>query len=130
VRTPNYHVQSLFARNRGDRVLPATMSGSGLAEEKRLYASATLDEASGEVVVKLVNANSQPSPITVTLSGVRQLKGGTLTVLQAGSPEAVNTFAAPDQVVPQETVFAPQEPTFTLTLPATSFSVVRVGTVR
>src|SRR6266851_2929338 len=46
LRTANYQVQSMFARNRGDRILAVALSGLSPAEEKRLYASSTLDEAS------------------------------------------------------------------------------------
>src|SRR5208283_5008503 len=85
VRTPSYHVQSLFARNRGDRILPVALGGMSAEEKQRSYASATLDEASGEVIVKLVNATARDSVMTVDL-GAATPKGGTLTVLKASDP--------------------------------------------
>ena len=127
LRTPNYHVQSLFARNRGDRILPVTLHGLGAAEEKRLYASSTLDAAAGEVILKLVNATGQSTPVTVELTGAGPLRSGTLTVLQDDNPEAVNTFDSTDRVAPRTTGFTATEPRFTLTLPANSLSVLRVG---
>src|ERR1043165_6310535 len=51
LRTPNYHVQRLFARNRGDRVLPVSITGARADEEKRFYASATFDASSGEAIL-------------------------------------------------------------------------------
>lgn len=130
LRTPNYHVQSLFAQNRGDRILPVALASLNPAEEKRLYASATLDESSGQVILKLVNATAQESRSTVDLSGAGQLKGGTLTVLQADSLLAENTFAAPDHVAPRTTAFTPAGTKFELTLPANSLTIVRVGLAR
>ncbi len=130
LRTPNYHVQSLFARNRGDRILPVTLAGLSPAEEKRLYASSTLDESSGEVILKLVNATAAESRSTVDLSGAGALKGGTLTVLQADSLLAENSFDAPDRVAPHTTAFTPAAARFELTLPANSLTVVRVGVTR
>jgi len=130
LRTPNYHVQSLFARNRGDRILPVTLGALNAAEAKRLYASSTFDEASGEVILKLVNATAMESRSTVTLAGAGQLKPGTVTVLQADSLEAVNTFDAPDRVAPRITAFTPAGTKFELTLPANSLTIVRVGIMK
>lgn len=130
LRTPNYHVQSLFALNRGDRILPVALAGLSPAEEKRLYASSTLDEASGTVILKLVNATPAESRTTIDLSGAGAFKGGTLTVLQADSLLAENTFDAPDRVAPRTTAFTPTGARFELTLPANSLTVVRVGILR
>src|ERR1043165_2691046 len=80
LRTANYHVQSLFARNRGDRILPVTLGGLNAAEEKRFYVSSTLDEARKEVILKLVNATAAESRTTVDLAGAGKAGAGTLTV--------------------------------------------------
>ena len=130
VRTANYQVQSLFARNRGDRILAVTLSGLSPAEEKRLYASSTLDEATGEVILKLVNATTGESHTTVDLAGAGKLMGGTVTVLQANSLTTENTFDAPERVAPHTTAFSPAGNKFELTLPANSLTIVRVGVVR
>jgi len=126
VRTPSYHVQSLFARNRGDRILPVALGGMSAEEKPRTYASATLDEASGEVIVKLVNATARDSVMTVDL-GAAAPKGGTLTVLEASDVAAENTFADPDRVTPRQVPFAPSKPRFDVDLPANSFSVLRIA---
>jgi alpha-L-arabinofuranosidase len=125
--TPSYQVQRLFAHNRGDEVLPVTLSGTTPDEERRFYASSSFDRAAGEVIVKLVNATAKDSATTVNLAGAGQVYPGTLTVLHADDLEAVNTFDAPNQVAPRETVFAPAGSTFELTLPANSFTVLRLG---
>ncbi len=130
LRTPNYHVQSLFARNRGDRILPVTLARLTAPEEKRLYASSVLDDSTGEVVLKLVNVTGAEATAAVELAGVRQVKPGTVTVLQAVDLKAVNSPDGPDRVAPRETAFAPAGAKFSVTLPANSFSVVRVGVVR
>jgi len=127
LRTPSYHVQGLFARNRGDRILPVTMAEMSAIETKRLYASSTFDEAAGEVIVKLVNATDSPVDTTVDLIGAREVRRGTLTVLRADNLDAVNTFEAPNFVAPVQSEFAPAGTKFPLNLPARSFSVVRIG---
>jgi alpha-L-arabinofuranosidase len=126
VRTPNYHVQALFSLNRGDRILPVKLTGLTAGEEKRLYASATLDEKAGEVILKLVNATAIETRPTIELNGARKTRAGTLTLLQAEGP-AENTFAAPGKVMPRTSPFLPAGGKFELTLPANSVTVLRVG---
>ncbi len=130
VRTPSYHVQRLFALNRGDRILPVKLGELNRVERKRVYASATLDAASGEAIVKLVNATAKESDVTVELAGAREVKAGTLTVLQGFDLQAANTFEYPERVAPSQSAFTPEGTKFDLTLPPYSFSVVRVGVGR
>src|SRR5258708_2978988 len=125
--TPSYHVQRLFARNRGDRVLPVTLNGMSPDEQKRLYSSAAFDDTTGEIILKLVNARSADTKSVIELTGVGHVYRGTLTVMHADDVESVNSFENPSQVAPTQTAFSPGGPNFELTLPANSFSVVRLG---
>ncbi|HEX2855209.1 MAG TPA: alpha-L-arabinofuranosidase C-terminal domain-containing protein [Opitutaceae bacterium] len=127
LRTANYHVQSLFSRNRGDRIAPVTLSQLSGDEAKRFFASSVLDSATGEVVVKLVNATASVSKSTVDLAGAKTLKPGTLTVLHSENLGAINTFEQPDLVAPRESAFAPASAKFEVTLPANSLTVIRLG---
>jgi alpha-N-arabinofuranosidase len=129
IHTPSYHVQRLFARNRGDRILPVALGDLNRTKKTRLYASSTLDEASGEVIIKLVNATAKESTLTVELVGVQQVKAGTQTVLQGYDLRAVNTVETPERVAPSETPFSPMGTNFDVTLPASSFMVIRLGVV-
>ena len=130
LRTVNYYVQSLFSQNRGDRILPVALSQLSPAEAKRFYASSTFDAASGEVIIKLVNATTTAATTTVDLSGAKQVSAGKLTVLQSDRGDAMNTFEAVDHVAPRESTFTPAGTKFDLTLPANSFTVVRVAVGR
>ncbi len=126
LRTANFHVQRLFARNRGDRVLPATVSPAAPDESERFYASAVADDSTGSVIVKLVNATPHESATSVTLAGARKISRGTLTLLHADDLAADNTFDAPDCVTPRTSEFVPAGASFDVALPANSFAVVRV----
>jgi len=130
LRTPSYYVQRLFARNRGDRVIPVTLSKMTTEEEKRVYASSSFEDASSEVIVKLINATSMPTSSTVELSGVKHIYSGTSTVVQADDLESVNSFEMPDRVAPHETVFTPTGPTFEVNLAANSFTVLRLAVAK
>lgn len=130
VKTANYHVQRLYAQNRGDRVVPVALSELTDEEQKRFYASSTYDEKSGEVIVKLVNATNQASSTTVNLSGAASVGRGTLTELHVSDLEAVNTFDQPARVAPRESVLVPKDKQIQLTLPAHSFTVLRVSATK
>jgi len=129
VRTPSYYVQSLFAQNRGDRVLPAALGQMSGGEARRLFAAAAFDAASREVILKLVNATGAASVLSVELAGATRLAGGTLTVLRADDLKAENTMENPEKVAPHAMAFAPAGPKFEVILPGYSFSVVRFGVV-
>ncbi len=128
--TPSYHVQRLFARNRGDRVLPVALDGMSSDEARRLYVSSVYDDAAGVVILKMVNAMAKDSPCTVRLDGIQYLTKGTMTVLRADDLDAVNSFEYPERVAPRETDFSPTETKFEVTLPADSLTVIRLGTAR
>jgi alpha-L-arabinofuranosidase len=127
VRTPSYYVQSLFARNRGDRVLPLSM---GEAQDPRVYATAARDDASGDVIVKLVNATSSDSPTTLVLGGAGAVTGATWTVLSSADLHDENTLGDPDKVAPRDTALSPSDGKLSVVLPANSFSVIRASLAR
>src|SRR6202012_5598737 len=62
-RTPNYYAQQMFSVNRGNHVLPTKIEGGG----PRFYASAVHDEAAHEVILKVINASSEPAPVSLHL---------------------------------------------------------------
>ena len=53
--TPNYYVQKLFSVNKGTNILPVLIDGSARNAQQSLYASASMDKISSEVVLKVVN---------------------------------------------------------------------------
>ena len=55
--TPNYYTQKMFSSNRGTTLLPVLLNGSTKNGQGDLFAVASLDERSGEVILKVVNVN-------------------------------------------------------------------------
>lgn len=94
--TPNYYVQSVYANNAGSRVVPATPR-----VEQGIYTSATLDERTRELIVKVVNASAEARHVAIHLNGV--VTAGTLkvTTLQSDSLEAENSFEHPKAIAPE-----------------------------
>ncbi len=125
--TPSYCVQNLFARNRGDRVLPVELSQEDGNSGRGLFASSVLDEGTGSVILKLVNANHADSRLTVRLEGARTVAAGTITTLEGDSPQSTDSPASPGRAAPGERSFFPSGPVFDVMLPADSFTVIHVG---
>jgi alpha-L-arabinofuranosidase len=133
VATPNYYVQQLFSRNRGDQVLPARIKlsaepASGSANTPpELFASATRENAAGEIILKVVNAANSASDAEIRLDGVSSVgPRARVVVLTSASAAAVNSFDRPNNVAPQESVIENASSHVNHTFPAHSLSVIRV----
>jgi alpha-N-arabinofuranosidase len=122
--TPNYYVQQLFARNRGDVVLPVKLTA---APQQRLFASATRDEARGEVIVKVVNGEVAPAEVQLNLSGWGKASAkARVIVLTGASRQEENTFTAPKRISPKESALKISTEKFTHTFPPNSLTVLRI----
>ncbi len=71
--TPNYYVQKLFSANRGTRVLSVQLNGSPKNGQQNLFASASLDDKTGEVVLKIVNTEAASKEVHIALTGASKL---------------------------------------------------------
>ncbi len=127
--TPNYYVQQLFSRNRGDVILPVTVAGAPTAanREPRFYASSTREEKTSEIIVKLVNATAQSVSARLDLQGAGKLGGkATATLLTTAKLTDENTLEEPRKVAPVTTRLGKVAAAFTQECPAYSVTVLRV----
>ncbi|MBK8563404.1 MAG: hypothetical protein IPN76_08655 [Saprospiraceae bacterium] len=70
-------------------------------DQAGLYASATLDEKTKDLVFKIVNATAFEQPISINLTGIKTVgKTGTLTMLKSKDRNAVNAFENPNKILP------------------------------
>ena len=121
--TPNYYVQQLFSLNHGDVILPVKLEAPSGA---KLFASATRDEASGEIILKVVNGDNAAVKVQMNLAGFgKKSADATLTIL-AGNLLDENSFAHPDKIKPVQTTLKISKPEFHCTFPASSMTVFRV----
>ena len=124
--TPSYYMQKmLFTDNAGTRVLPFTQNTANC------YWSASMDTESGkkDVLLKVVNQSGVSESVRITLDGAGHVNPvGTSTWL-TGTPDAENSLASPNQVVPSSGTFAAGG-SFQYLFPAYSITVLRVGLSR
>jgi len=151
--SPAYYAQKMFANNRGDVVLPATFDplprltaaeipqapmpagapgppgggrGGPAGPFDGLYASATREIASGDIILKLVNVQAAPQPLTIDLQGVRTISRSARGEVLAAEVGAMNSVAEPVKVAPKPVVITDAGARFTHSLPALSVTVIRL----
>jgi alpha-L-arabinofuranosidase len=127
--TPNYYVQQLFSRNRGDVILPTQLSGiqESSAQVQRLYASATRDDRAGEVIVKVVNPGNDATEAKINLAGVSQVEPEGVAIVLAGSNlKDVNSMEQPKKISPVESKFDKVASNFTYSFQPHSMTVLRI----
>lgn len=130
--TPNYYVQQLFSRNRGDRVVAVEVgavpvSGRGAP---RFFVSAVREEnperAAGTLVLKLVNATPGPMDAALDLTEAgRVSRRGQVITLGSEDLAAENSLDQPLVVAPITRAINVR-PRFTHSCPPHSVTVLRL----
>jgi len=128
--TPDYYVQQLFSRNRGDTVLPVELRGADAppAQIQRLYASASRDDQTNEIILKVVNPGAAATEAQINLAGLAKTgPNAKSTVLSGVNFSDVNSFENPRKISPVESEFHPSGSQFQQTFPPHSFTVLRIA---
>jgi alpha-L-arabinofuranosidase len=95
----------------------------------RLYASATHDNQTGDLILKVVNAASTPVDTEIKLQGAQRLSGsGRSIVLASDSPWDENSLEEPAKVSPKTGTFDFPGDNLHRTFPGNSVTVLRIGT--
>ena len=127
VATPNYYVQKMFSTNAGTDVVSALVDGKPLTGQDSLYASATIDSKTSELVVKLVNVAKKPANLNLSLEG-RKISASeiNLQVLTNTDLTAYNHIGKHELVAPVERTLKISGKKIVLNLDANSLTVARI----
>lgn len=107
--TTDYQIQKLFSLNKGHKVVPALIGTEAIAGQDSLYATAAIDTAKKELIVKIVNTASSAPSIKLQIDGVKtSAVKGTATVMQHQELTAMNSIDAPNKVLPSQHAFDKQ----------------------
>jgi alpha-N-arabinofuranosidase len=123
--TPNYYVQQLFSRNRGDVVLPTKLNQPE-NQANKFFASTTRDNETGEIILKVVNAAASASKAEIKLDTSSTLAGTGRAIVLTGANADVNSFDAPAKVAPVESTIQDVSNSFKHSFPANSMTVLRL----
>lgn len=119
--TPNYYVQKVFANNVGSRIVPSMPQA-----ENDLYTSASIDDKTHELIVKVVNASPKERSTELRLGEVKVGKEAKVTTLASADLTAENNFDHPTNVSPKDSTIAVESSTIPVTLEANSVTVYRI----
>ena len=100
---------------------------SGLSEP--LYYVASREEATGDVILKVVNTSEQSLRTQISLNGIDYVNPqGTATTLTSGSLSDENSLAQPTKVVPVSRQITGISTTFNYDFPKYSVTILRLST--
>lgn len=140
--TPNYYVQQIFMKNQGsytfqseqttassfEPTLTLTAGNGNSVTVDKIYRSISYDEATGDIIVKIVNVGGDDVNINVSLlKNAKKLKSAAdVTVLQNDKTDATST---PEKAaVSPETLRIGVESKFGYTAPKYSVTAIRLHT--
>ncbi len=140
--TPNYYVQQMFSLNRGDVVLPVEVRSvpvraseetphgvttNASSKQPGLYVTASRDQKSGEIILKVVSNAPRPIMADVKIEGVKQIaRQGTMILLAGAKLTDENSLTEPKKVAPATSALKGVRTSFTHTFVPYSLTVLRL----
>jgi alpha-N-arabinofuranosidase len=118
--SPSYYAFQMFNRNLGDEILFAAST------ETSVQGCATRDSKTGEIIVKLVNPQTNAVPLKIEISGVASLASEATAITLSGNPDDSNSITQPKKIVPITKTVRGVKPSFTYTMPPTSIVVLKL----
>jgi len=150
--SPAYYTQKMFYNARGDQVIPIAgitpqtiptippepappaadtgRRGGRVVHpdpNEPLFACASKEDASGDIILKVVNVFGVDQTVTVELAGASILKNATGQVM-TGEPNETNSVEEPFHIAPKDFVVNDAGSTWNHTFPGNSVTVVRFKT--
>lgn len=127
IPTANYYVQKMFSTNQGDIYYSNVVSFD--RQDKLLAASVVQDSASGDIILKIVNAGGEEAKAQVNLEDFGLKNNKAVLEFLTGKPEAKNTSQNPNAVLPVRSEMTIDKK-FEYAAAPFSLSVIRIGQVK
>ncbi|MEX6687596.1 alpha-L-arabinofuranosidase C-terminal domain-containing protein [Danxiaibacter flavus] len=125
--TPDYYVQKLYTNNVGTRVVPALMNNAVIGGADSLYASASINENSHELIIKIANVSAVKKTKNIVADGLKKLpKEISVTMLASDNVAGVNSFDQPENIKPAQVTVVPSKNLIPLKMKPYSFYVLRM----
>jgi alpha-L-arabinofuranosidase len=101
---------------------------NGAPQVKTIYATASKDTKSGDIIIKAVNTTNTPQPLHLAINGSTKINRKAHLILLTGQANDVNSIDEPEKVKPVASTINNASNNFIQTLPANSVSVIRLST--
>ena len=125
VPTVNYYVQQLFSVNQGDKYIPDVVAFDTGARDSTLASSCVMDSKTGDIILKIVNAGSNPAFAKIDLSRFNTFHDRATLHMLKGDATDKNTIDRPGNVIPLTSEIALNDLSKYM-VPAYSLSVIRI----
>ncbi|KAA9035678.1 alpha-N-arabinofuranosidase [Ginsengibacter hankyongi] len=143
--SPSYYVQKLFSHYLGDKIVPATVenipvqnrplskkdSADGIQPKTvpTIFYSATMNDTTGTIYLKVVNTIAKKQTIKINLDGVAKVSPkATIVVIKNDKPTDTNTISEPEKIVPVTSTVNGLKKTFRQSFPPYSVTVMQIQT--
>ena len=90
-----------------------------------IFSTATLDEQTGEVILKIANTSTEHTTAKINLQG-KEIKNGKLIRLSAKNGLEENTIDNPTNIYPVENYVTTEKNGATVEIPASSLNIIRL----
>jgi alpha-L-arabinofuranosidase len=90
-----------------------------------VYAAASKEDSTGDIILKVVNLRENPRTVKVALQGIGGVARQAQLITLSGAPTDVNTLDAPEKVAPKRMTIDDASTTFTQELPGCSVNILR-----
>jgi alpha-N-arabinofuranosidase len=143
--SPSYYVQKLFSYYLGNKIVPVMASDIPVQSKPltrkdstvgikskmvpSLFYSATMNDTTGTIYLKMVNTASRKRVVKINLGGgIDVIPGGVATVLSGTDPEDTNTITNPEKIVPVTAPVKGIRAAFSRTLDPLSVTILELKT--
>ncbi|WP_430895667.1 MULTISPECIES: alpha-L-arabinofuranosidase C-terminal domain-containing protein [unclassified Paraflavitalea] len=126
IPTANYFVQQMYSTNRGTHGVKILENNQPLAGKDSLYASAVVDTASKELIIKIVNTLPKAQPIQFMIKGTVSAKALIKGQVLKNNIDLYNTFAKPTAVTPEQIIINSKGNSLPYECPPYSFTVLKI----
>ncbi|WP_210486753.1 alpha-L-arabinofuranosidase C-terminal domain-containing protein [Rufibacter aurantiacus] len=125
--TPNYYVQKLFSTNVGTHLVPIERNNTKVTGQDNLFASASINQKTNELILKVVNTSGKAQDGEFVLEGVKSVQGkGTLQKMRSNNLEQMNSFKEPMALTPVQQSISVKNNRVKLSLEPYSVNVIKV----
>ena len=124
--TPNYYVQKLFSNNKGTDLLKITENGKAVTGQNKLYSSAVFDEKSKEIIIKIVNADTQPKEVNLNTKNLRFDDKMIKIILSADTLDTENSFTS-EPIQPKEKSESIKRGKISTEIPSKSVVILKIN---
>ena len=144
--SPAYYVQKIYSSYLGNKIVPITAeniptqprpltrrdSTDGITTAPlvpTVFYSATKDEKTGAIYLKVVNTTGKQQPVEINLKGVSKISpDATLVVIKGDKPDDTNTIIEPEKIIPVTSKIKGAAASFMRTLDPYSVSILQLQT--